>query len=178
MDPDPHQNVMDPQHCYIPGKLFRSSFAVIRRSLSRESLESPQSSSSTGGGGGGGTPAPMRLSDMLKRKRVSSRKSSRKSSGGTSGSRDDLTASSPAVLTSTPGGGAGPAPGRRSRLSSASSILERLHPSRWVRASPPLIQHPLDAPSGSSHHPASSTPTHQHTKDKAKVPVILYDLAI
>lgn len=166
-----------------PTPVPRSSFAVIRRSLSRESLGSPPHS----GLASGAPPAPMRLSDMLKRKRVSSRKSSRKSSGGTSGSRDDLTASSPAVLTTTPpvftstpgvgrgvaatssasGSSAGPTPGRRSRLSSASSILERLHPSRWVRSSPPVIQHPLDGPGGLPH--AASTPTHQHSKDKAKV---------
>merc|ERR1719318_2058449 len=114
----------------------------------------------------------MRLSDMLKRKRVSSRKSSRKSSGS---SRDEHSPqpAAGAPATSTPSGSSGKSsnttpksgpttPGRRSRLSSASSLLSSLHPSRWVRSTStphadvsPRIQ--------------VSTPTHQQTREKAKI---------
>ena len=83
--------------------VHRSSFTtIIRRSLSRESLETPPGHLLHLGSSSGGPPPPMRLSDMLKRKRVSSRKSSRKSSGGST-SRDDPLASSssssPALVT-------------------------------------------------------------------------------
>merc|ERR1719315_461736 len=157
----------------IAGSSFANMFPEHLRQRSREeggsSRESPDSTHHP----------PMRLSDMLKRKRVSSRKSSRKSSGS---SRDEhspqSTSTTPqlatsALTTSTPSGSSsksssntpksGPTtPGRRSRLSSASSLLSSLHPSRWVRStstphtevSPPI---------------QVSTPTHQQTREKAKI---------
>ena len=76
-----------------------------------------------------------------------------------------------AVVSSGGAIGTGPTPGRRSRLSSASSILERLHPSRWVRSSPPVIQHPQQEAGGllAQQGGVMATPSHIHTKDKAKV---------
>ena len=125
--------------------------------------------------------SPMRLSDMLKRKRgASGRKSSRKSSGATdavdgsvpvpitpqpSGASKSPPTSSSAPPSGSKGASAGPAtPGRRSRLSSASSLLSSLHPSRWVRTSP------SGAPGTEAATPAQvNTPTHQQTREKAKV---------
>ena len=129
--------------------------------------------------------SPMRLSDMLKRKRgASGRKSSRKTStntdttDGTAGSQSGTStpssgapptaASAPSsaktpTSTSPSGSKSGPAtPGRRSRLSSASSLLSSLHPSRWVRTAP--------APGVEPAPPQTVvTPTHQQTREKAKV---------
>merc|ERR1719308_24543 len=157
----------------IAGSSFANMFPEHLRQRSREeggsSREIPDS-----------TPhPPMRLSDMLKRKRVSSRKSSRKSSGSSrdehspqSTSTTPQTASS-APITSTPSGSSsksssntpksGPTtPGRRSRLSSASSLLSSLHPSRWVRST--------STPHADVSPPIQvSTPTHQQTREKAKI---------
>ena len=128
--------------------------------------------------------SPMRLSDMLKRKRgASGRKSSRKTSTNTdatdgasaaqSTSSTPSSGASPAAAaassaktptsTSPSGSKSGPAtPGRRSRLSSASSLLSSLHPSRWVRTAP--------APGVETTPPTTVvTPTHQQTREKAKV---------
>merc|ERR1719228_1555124 len=53
-------------------------------------------------------------------------------------------------------------PGRRSRLSSASSLLSSLHPSRWVRST--------STPHADVSPPIQvSTPTHQQTREKAKI---------
>merc|ERR1719228_2063889 len=53
-------------------------------------------------------------------------------------------------------------PGRRTRLSSASSLLSSLHPSRWVRST--------STPHADVSPPIQvSTPTHQQTREKAKV---------
>eukprot|EP00092_Neocalanus_flemingeri_P014477 GFUD01015622.1.p1 GENE.GFUD01015622.1~~GFUD01015622.1.p1 ORF type:complete len:1754 (-),score=538.42 GFUD01015622.1:509-5770(-) len=157
----------------IAGSSFANMFPEHLRQRSREeggsSRESPDS-----------TPhPPMRLSDMLKRKRVSSRKSSRKSSGS---SRDEHSPQSTSTTpqpagttpaTSTPSGSSGKAsnstpksgpttPGRRSRLSSASSLLSSLHPSRWVRST--------STPHADVSPPIQvSTPTHQQTREKAKI---------
>merc|ERR1719341_2145396 len=126
----------------------------------------------------------MRLSDMLKRKRgASGRKSSRKTSTNTdatdgasaaqSTSSTPSSGASPAAAaassaktptsTSPSGSKSGPAtPGRRSRLSSASSLLSSLHPSRWVRTAP--------APGVETTPPTTVvTPTHQQTREKAKI---------
>ena len=128
--------------------------------------------------------SPMRLSDMLKRKRgASGRKSSRKTSTNTEAtdgaSAAQSTSSAPSsgapppaaavssaktpTSTSPSGSKSGPAtPGRRSRLSSASSLLSSLHPSRWVRTAP--------APGVETTPPTTIvTPTHQQTREKAKV---------
>ena len=53
--------------------------------------------------------------------------------------------------------------GRRSRLSSASSLLSSLHPSRWVRSA----STPLSADTTTT--PVTATPTHNQTRDKAKI---------
>merc|ERR1719410_2827726 len=157
----------------IAGSSFANMFPEHLRQRSREeggsSRESPDS-----------TPhPPMRLSDMLKRKRVSSRKSSRKSSGAgrdehspqSSTTTPQLATSAP--TTSTPSGSSsksststpksGPTtPGRRSRLSSASSILSSLHPSRWVRST--------STPHAEVSPPIQvSAPTHQHHREKVKI---------
>ena len=122
---------------------------------------------------------------MLKRKRgASGRKSSRKTSTNTdttdgtagpqSGSSTPSSGAPPTAAsapssaktptsTSPSGSKSGPAtPGRRSRLSSASSLLSSLHPSRWVRTAP--------APGVEAAPPQTVvTPTHQQTREKAKV---------
>jgi len=111
--------------------------------------------------------SPMRLSDMLKRKRgASGRKSSRKTSAATeaSDSAQSTSAPVPATSTSPSGSKSGPAtPGRRSRLSSASSLLSSLHPSRWVKTTPTSGGAEATSP------PTPPTPTHQQTREKAKV---------
>ncbi len=132
--------------------------------------ESSSSPDTSGGAGTGATAstsgsapaqAPMRLSDMLKRKRVSKRTSGRKGRHS-EGSATDLS-SAAAAGPSTSGNHAslasphgaydmshyaspslevgamsgGPAtPSRRSRLADrTSSLLSQLHPARWVRSS-------------------------------------------
>ena len=82
-----------------------------------------------------------------------------------------LAASTPSTVkapssTSPSGSKSGPAtPGRRSRLSSASSLLSSLHPSRWVRTTPSAG----GAGEGASPTTQVCTPTHQQTREKAKV---------
>jgi len=123
---------------------------------------------------------PMRLSDMLKRKRNNSRKSSRKSSGGLS--REELrnTPGLTPILLSASGSGSGagntsaaggsggamsksssstPA-GRRSRLSSASSLFSSLNPVKWGRST----SHQETTPTSSI-----TMPTHSQTREKVKV---------
>jgi len=93
---------------------------------------------------------PMRLSDMLKRKRVSKRTSGRKGRHSESGTAPvDMATASPSSSSSastpfdmSPGGpyGSPPSgsdtPSRRSRLADrTSSLLSQLHPSKWVRSS-------------------------------------------
>jgi E3 ubiquitin-protein ligase TRIP12 len=147
----------------IAGSSFANIFPEHLRTRSREegSRESPDSTPQT-------TTTPMRLSDMLKRKRTGSRKSSRKNSSGTS--REDLRTAGSA--TSTPGGPATSTPsgsasksgsatpaGRRSRLSSASSLFSSLNPVKWGRS---ISQQ--DTPPT-----AVSTPSQQQTREKIKI---------
>jgi len=178
-----------------------SSFANIlpehlrNRSRDESSKESPDSTPQSG--------TPMRLPDMLKRKRnASQRKSSRKNSAA---SRDDLRASigsagSPSLAaslppaTSTPanasatagpsasgstnaaagggksgGGGSSsnstPA-GRRSRLSSASSLFSSLNPVKWGRSTSQVESPPTTATTPS--HTSAAHHLH-HTREKIKV---------
>ena len=133
----------------------------------------------------------MRLSDMLKRKRVSSRKSSRKSTGASS--RDEAASGSSSATpgtSATPGGSmptftpskaqssaasassggksASTTPGRRSRLSSASSLLSSLHPSRWVRGGSGASAGAGAEQTSATQSPAA-TPTHHHHREKVKI---------
>ncbi|XP_023345840.1 E3 ubiquitin-protein ligase TRIP12 [Eurytemora carolleeae] len=146
----------------IAGSSFANIFPEHLRTRSREegSRESPDSTPQT-------TSNPLKLSDMLKRKRTGSRKSSRKNSGT---SREDLRTAGLALstpggpTTSTPGGSASKSgsatPGsRRSRLSSASSLFSSLNPVKWGRS---ISQQ--DTP------PATvSTPSHHQTREKIKI---------
>jgi E3 ubiquitin-protein ligase TRIP12 len=125
---------------------------------------------------------PMRLSDMLKRKRNTSRKSSRKSSGGLT--REELRNTpglTPILLSAasagtggntsggagTAAGGSGATPksssstpaGRRSRLSSASSLFSSLNPVKWGRST----SHQETTPTSSI-----TMPTHTQTREKVK----------
>jgi len=164
----------------IAGSSFANIFPEHLRNRSREesSRESPDSTPATAA-------TPMRLSDMLKRKRNASRKSSRKTSGA-GASREDLRASGSssttpntslgAAATSTPAAaaavasgsksaGATPkassstAAGRRSRLSSASSLFSSLNPVKWGRSNSQLESTPTTI----------VTPSHQQTREKIKV---------
>merc|ERR1719186_823686 len=115
---------------------------------------------------------PMRLSDMLKSKRVPSKKATRKSGAA----KDETSPSTtplgmPILVTSTPVGqsssaatprSSGGSQGNRSRLSSASSLLSSLHPSRWVKSTPT----PMASESSSPH---TTTPTHQQIREKVKM---------
>jgi len=162
-----------PQHPGRSWTIAGSSFANIfpdhlrTRSRDESSRESPEASSNQS------TSTPMRLSDMLKRKRnASSRKSARKNSGA---SREELraslesTVSTPSLATamaSTPGSSAASPPksgstpaGRRSRLSSASSLFSSLNPVKWGRST----SHQESPPT------PISTPTHQQTREKIKI---------
>lgn len=180
----------------IAGSSFANMFPEhLRQRSSRESGATPDSAIGTSPGGSRESPdttphPPMRLSDMLKRKRVSTRKSSRKSSGG--GTREEQLAQQLAgspQSSSTPvnvassgsspgnksGGGSSPGknttpatPGRRSRLSSASSLLSSLHPSRWVRNSTGTSPGATGTDTGSPIQVIGTIPSHTQTREKAK----------
>lgn len=60
-------------------------------------------------------------------------------------------------------------PGRRSRLSSASSLLSSLHPSRWVRSGSGSGPGGGAGADQSSHASPVSAPTHQHHREKVKI---------
>merc|ERR1719509_511693 len=113
---------------------------------------------------------PMRLSDMLKRKRVPSKKATRKSGAAKDETSSTAPLGMPILVTSTPVAqtsgstprGSGASGGNRSRLSSASSLLSSLHPSRWVKSTPA----PMASESASPH---AATPTHQQIREKVKM---------
>ena len=96
--------------------------------------------------------APMRLSDMLKRKRVSKRSTNNSRKGRNSiGSSEETSSQSAAASQAASAGAAGfdmpqlvhppqthessSTPSRRSKLADrTSSLLSQLHPDRWVRS--------------------------------------------
>ena len=170
----------------IAGSSFANMFPDnLRQRSSREEPAGAGAGAGSSQEAGAGSQHNMRLSDMLKRKRVSSRKSSRKSSGA---ARDEVspgTAATPGTSagplststpssskaqtssSSTPNKSGSTTPGRRSRLSSASSLLSSLHPSRWVRSGSGA-----GAGQGAEQASAASpvaTPTHHHHRDKVKI---------
>ena len=172
----------------IAGTSFANMFPEnLRQRSSRggaAEAETPGASGGQSGGQDGGS--NMRLSDMLKRKRVSSRKSSRKSTGASRDETSQGTSLSPGtsagpLSTSTPGsskaqsssstpGGKSSSntPGRRSRLSSASSLLSSLHPSRWVRGGSGAGAGPGAEQTSAAQSPVV-TPTHHHHREKVKI---------
>ena len=175
----------------IAGSSFANMFPEnLRQRSSRSGAAEAESPGASGGATTGTQEAAgsnMRLSDMLKRKRVSSRKSSRKSTGASS--RDEAASGSSATpgtsaacgslppfnpnkaqssAASAGGKSASTTPGRRSRLSSASSLLSSLHPSRWVRGGSGASAGAGAEQTSTAPSPVA-TPTHHHHREKVKI---------
>ena len=115
----------------VAGTSLANMFPEQLRVPKRRDNEDEAGAGSTPTSGGSTATAPLRLSDMLKRKRVSKR-STNNSRKGRNSQDNEMAASTSSNSYDMP---QLETPSRRSKLADrTSSLLSQLHPGRWVRS--------------------------------------------